>query len=419
MFDTRHELIPPGLDEMEPGPQLAGFLASVDVDTVSGYDRIVVLRAHQRLASHYSAAVYRDMASVADVMVYEFADQPHDAAEAAAAEIRVALHLTRRAADVELSFALDLKRRLPGLAEMLACGEIDVRRARTIERGTVHLSMAEARSVVDQITGDAPQLTTGQLAARIRRLCIDADPTEAQQRYKTAVTDRRIVSEPSETGTAHLLGLDLPPDRVAAITRRINTIARSLRDSSEPRTMDQLRADVFLDILDGANHGTSRRGMVDIHVDLETLTRLADHPGELAGYGPVIADIARQVTENQQGAEWRVTATDPNTGELVYVGTTRRRPTAGLRRRVEARDRTCVFPGCRMPAIDSDLDHRKSVAEGGPTTERNLGPLCRRDHCIKHSAGWTYKRLRNGRHRWTTKLGHTYTTTSATSRVPP
>ncbi len=418
MFDTTYELIPPGLDEIEPGPQLAGFLASVDVDAVSGYDRIVVLRAHQRMASHYSAAVYRDMASVTDVMASELSDQPHDAAEAAAAEIRVALHLTRRAADVELSFALDLKRRLPRLAEMLGRGEIDVRRARTIERGTVHLSMAVGRSVVDQIAGDAPQLTTGQLAARIRRLCIDADPAEAEQRYKTAVTDRRVVSEPSETGTAHLLGLDLPPDRVAAITRRINTIARSLRGGSETRTMDQLRADVFLDILDGANHRASRKGVVDIHVDLETLTRLTDHPGELAGYGPVIADIARQVTESQQGAEWRVTATDPDTGELVYVGTTRRRPTAGLRRRVEARDRTCVFPGCRMPAIDSDLDHRVSVADGGPTTERNLGPLCRRDHCIKHSAGWTYKRLRNGSYRWTTRLGHTYTTPGG-GRAPP
>jgi hypothetical protein len=43
----------------------------------------------------------------------EIEDDPRSAAEAAAAEIGVALRLTRRAADVELTMAIDLQRRLP------------------------------------------------------------------------------------------------------------------------------------------------------------------------------------------------------------------------------------------------------------------------------------------------------------------
>lgn len=35
--------IPAGLDETAPGPELGAVLASIDVATVSGYDRIVVL----------------------------------------------------------------------------------------------------------------------------------------------------------------------------------------------------------------------------------------------------------------------------------------------------------------------------------------------------------------------------------------
>ncbi|MGB5185746.1 MAG: hypothetical protein WBO84_01275, partial [Acidimicrobiia bacterium] len=62
------EPIPAGLDAMEPGPILAAFLASIDVRRVSGYDRIVVLRAHQRLVSHYTASMYADMAAVVDVL---------------------------------------------------------------------------------------------------------------------------------------------------------------------------------------------------------------------------------------------------------------------------------------------------------------------------------------------------------------
>jgi hypothetical protein len=150
--------------------------------------------------------------------------------------------------------------------------------------------------------------------------------------------------------------------------------------------------------------------VVDIQVNLETLTRLSDDPGELAGFGPVIADIARQVTEQQQNAEWRFTVTDADTGQTIHNGITRRRPTSGMRRHVEARNRTCIFPGCRMPAIGCDLDHRIPWAQGGPTSTDNFAPLCRHDHIIKDRLGWKHRALPNGDHQWTSRLGHTYTT---------
>jgi hypothetical protein len=114
--------------------------------------------------------------------------------------------------------------------------------------------------------------------------------------------------------------------------------------------------------------------MVDIRVDLETLTRLTDDPGELAGYGPVIADIARQVAEQQPNAEWRWTVTSPDTGQVLHDGITRRRPTTGQRRHVENRNRTCIFPGCRMPATDCDLDHRFSLQIADPPAPTILPP---------------------------------------------
>ena len=66
MFDNDLEQIPPGLDSMEPGPQLAAFLSSINAAEVSDHDRIVVLRADQRMASYYAAQVYEDMAAVSD-----------------------------------------------------------------------------------------------------------------------------------------------------------------------------------------------------------------------------------------------------------------------------------------------------------------------------------------------------------------
>jgi hypothetical protein len=268
-----------------------------------------------------------------------------------------------------------------------------------------------AQEVVGRVIGRAVRLTTGQIGALLRRLCVEADPDEAVSRYRSAYEGRRVIIEPSIEGTAHLLGLDLPPDRVAAILGRIGLLARSLQTGGESRSMDQLRADVFLDLLEGNQTvGSSRRGVVDLHVDLPTLAGLAENPGELAGFGPVIADIARQVTERQHRSEWRWTVTDPTTGLPVDQGTTRRRPSVAQRRQVETINPTCVFPGCRMPATSCDLDHRQPWAQGGPTTTDNLVPLCRHDHRIRHQAGWKHQPLPGGDHHWTSPLGHQYTT---------
>lgn len=415
--------VPRSLDRVAPGPILAAYLSSIDVRRISGHDRVTVLRARQRMASHYAAQLLDDMDAVASIFT-DGVDDPSRLTRQlmnAATEIRVALNLTRRAADIELTFALDLAERHPKVRNALSTGRIDARRARIIANDTVHLDDEVAAQVVERIIDDAPNLTTGQLAAKIRRACIEVAPEEAEERYAIALDDRRVTTRPSDDGTAHIYAMDLPPDAVASATRRINDIAKSLRTEGETRSMDQLRADIFLDLLNG--HVTAsgdRRGTVDIRVDLTTLIELDEKPGDLAGYGPVIADIARKVASTNLDSEWRYSVTDPTTGRIVTNGTTRRRPTTTERRYLESVHPTCVFPGCRMPATECDMDHRMERAAGGPTVVENLTPLCRTDHVVRHNAGWTYVALPNGDIEWTSPLGHTYTTKpSDNGRSPP
>jgi Domain of unknown function (DUF222) len=405
MFDNESGAIPSYLEDIPPGPELGGLLALVDVEELSGHERILVLRAEQRMESYYQARKYRTMASVVDTMEDP---EPEWAEAGAAAEIQAALRLTRNASEQELSFALCLQRRLPQVWEALARGLIDVRRAKCLWHRTVHLSAAAARSVVDRVIEAAPGLTTGQLNARIDRLCVEADPTDAEQRYRHAVSRRRLAGERTDDGTANLLGLDLPPHLVSTTTRHINRLASDLKTAGDPRTMDQLRADVFLDLLSGKSGRV--KAVVDIQVDLDTLAGLSEHPGELNGFGPVIADIARQVAAEQEDAEWRFSLTDPETGRVLANGTTRRRPTASQRRAVEARDRHCIFPGCRMPAIDCDLDHEMRWADGGATCVDKLVAACRRHHVIRHRFGWVHRPHGTDDHLWISPLGHRYTT---------
>jgi hypothetical protein len=335
---------------------------------------------------------------------------PALAMEAAVAETRAALSLTRRAAESDLDLAWTLRERLPDVLEALRQGSLDLRRARVIADETSHLGEAAARGVAEQALGFAEGRTTGQLRALIRRLCIQVDPESAVHRYEQSVCERQVVAELTEDSTADIRAFGLPPDRVAAIMSRLTTMAQSLRVGGEVRTIDQLRADVFLDLLEGNDAGRAR-GSIDMRVDLTTLAGLDDNPAELAGFGPVVADIARQMTE-LHGPSWRFGVTDSR-GSIVGSGTTRRRPNAELRRFVETRDVSCVFPGCRMPATGCDLDHRMRVVDGGATHEDQLAPLCRHDHVVRHRHGWEHGRHPDGSFVWISPLGVEY------SRPPP
>jgi hypothetical protein len=164
--------------------------------------------------------------------------------------------------------------------------------------------------------GEASRLATGQLRVRLRRLVIAADPERATRNAKEQVKERRVVAGLTSGGTADLRGHDLAPHRVAAAMERLTAIARSAKSGGDSRKLDQLRADAMLDLLVGDGVAT-RKGVVDIQIPLTTLVGLSDFPGDLAGYGPVIADIARQVVAEQTDATWRFS--EPYVDELALA----------------------------------------------------------------------------------------------------
>ena len=419
--------VPPSMDDMPPGPVLALMLSAIDPMALSAHDRVIALRAHRRLESHHAAKCYEAMAAIEQAFIQEDVDagvtwdNEVETAEQAAAEIRVALNLTRRAADSDFAFARDLRERLPAVYGLLESGVIDVRRAKTIERHTIDLPCTTARAIAERVLSDAGISTTGELAARLQRLRMEVHPAEAEDRMARATEDRKVVVETTPNGTAHLHAFDLEPHVATGIMRRLTRAARRLKTGTEPRTTDQLRADILGDALlrDGSGSvaeageeaRTSRFGRPDpggvtITVDLATLARLNEHPGDLAGYGPVIADLARKVTARQRDATWRYRVVDGH--DTVAEGLTRRRPSNDLRRRVELETPTCVFPGCRMPATECDLDHRKAWTDGGRTVADNLDPLCRHDHRLKGPGRWRSTVDANGGRVWISPLGHRY-----------
>jgi Domain of unknown function (DUF222) len=212
---------------------------------------------------------------------------------------------------------------------------------------------------------------------------------------------------------------DLTADGMALVRAMLDAAATGMKtaDPDDGRTMDQRRADALVDLArrslatgrlggDGIALSTAqgRRPHIQVTVPLSTLIGIDDHPGELTGYGPIPASVARRIAAD---GVWRRLLTDPATGRLLDYGTTRYSPPQDLRDVIIGRDRECIFPTCTMPAHRCQVDHTIPHPEG-PTAQTNLGPPCEPHHDLKTRWGWQLDQPEEGRFTWTSPIGKQY-----------
>jgi hypothetical protein len=234
----------------------------------------------------------------------------------------------------------------------------------------------------------------------------------------------------------------LPVDKAAAAYNHVDAIAKATKSGGDPRTMHQIRADVSADLLAGVDPTLAgaatpapRKGVISIQLGLGTLAMLDNEPGELPGYGPVIADIARQTAAQMAStATWRFEVLDHHASTIAegILGPAARttltrllgrvdrsgyRPTAAQEAFVNARDKTCRAPGCHRPAHNCDIDHMCDWTCCQDTSLWNLCAACKRHHVAKHLAGFKVRRGPHGID-WTTPRGHRYTVIHHTDPQP-
>lgn len=383
-----------------PVAELVDAVRRIDGDGLEDFDLVTLLRAQARVVSHFQAGLYETMAKIGDRL--EELGYPGSAPP----EIATALRLTRNASETEYGLAVALQRHHK-VATALADGLIDLRRARVLIDSGVGLDWRSADRVITAGLAIAPATTPGQLRARLNRLRFELDPDEAEERFKVGIEDRRVVVTENPDGTANFHALNLSPEKAAAIRRRIEETARAARVPGDTRTADQRRADTFVDLLTGPITAGGKPGGVMVVVPAETLAG-GDAPGDIPGFGPVLADIARRVAAEAPDGGWEYLVTD--NGRPVATGTLSRKATRGMRRVIRAAHPTCVFPGCRMPAEQADIDHTRPWVTTRRTQLEDLAPLCRYHHRHRHR-GWSYQPTGDGTgFVWTSPLGRTYTT---------
>lgn len=331
--------------------------------------------------------------------------------------LAVRLAVSRRALEVKLDLA-DTLSMWPAVADLMSSGAIDATKARAIGDGLTVITPENRGIVLDTVLPDAPRLTAPQMRHRIRKVAAEVDPPADERRMEREAERRCVTMTPASDGMAWLTAY-LPADAAASCLTALDALAANA-DPADPRGMDARRADALTDILRHVlDTGIGpygevptqqrRRPHIQVTVPAGSLLGLDDAPAELAGYGPIPASMARAIAAD---GTWRRILLDDQ-GVVCCGGHDSYRPGADLTGTIAARDATCTFPGCRVPARRCDLDHITPFDPERPAVEQthagNLHALCRHHHQLKTIGTWGVTRdPRSGTTTWTDPLGRTY-----------
>ena len=351
-----------------------------------------------------------------------------------AAEIAAAWRVSDRTVQRQINDAATLVDDFPETHAALACGQISAAHARIIGAAGSIIDRAELRAEFEASVLDyAKAESASRLAPIAKRRAEWFADTTFDDRHRRARDGRRTWVDDLDDGMSELR-LVGPAVLVHASFDRLTQFAHAARsrtcgdaatgdpgtdspaepDVEDTRTLDQLRADILLDLILAADPVAHDTGLAAIHatvsVTVPVLALIDDgirDPFEsmtLDGHGPIDTETARTLVGAASG--WDRILTHPVTGAVLEVD--RYTPSEQLRRHLRIRDQHCRFPGCRMPTRRSDIDHTLDFALGGQTTGANLAHLCRRHHTLKHHTAWTVVQHPGGVLEWTSPAGIPY-----------
>ncbi|WP_166784931.1 HNH endonuclease signature motif containing protein, partial [Cryobacterium sp. TMT2-42-4] len=335
-------------------------------------------------------------------------------------ELACTLRMPVRSTETLIAESQTLMNELPATLAALQDGSITYRHAQVIMNQAWFLPAEALAGFEEALLKSAPHLTVANLKYKARIMRERQHPESITARHQKSVADRKVIFEPEADGMASLHWLD-SAEKVTAGYDRLTVMGMSLQGPNETRTLTQLRADVFEDlILDGVTAsglGQGVRGSVHVTVPVMTLLGHSEAPGHLEGYGPIDPDTAREIAARAPG--FIRILTHPDTGAVLSVGRTRYKVPKELRRYLRVRDETCRWPGCRRAATQCDIDHTLDWQYDGLTEHDNLAHLCPADHALKSETRWTYTHLPDGTLKWTSPTGRTFISEPATIIRPP
>jgi hypothetical protein len=390
--------------------------------------------------------------------------------EFASTEVALMLGISTRSADTRIGQATRLVCRAPKVFRHVADGSIELAQALGAVHEMADIESDEQCAAVDEFVAARIGSADPTRLVQLTRYAISRiAPGALRERAKASVADRCFDICPGPAGLAEVYAL-VPAAQAAALWDATAELARDYQQDDPALTVDQARADAFIDLAlanvtvaarvdlglpvvaasgsalgesspsepdcpgdsglpatsDGDSEEWDRRRDVDEDVwfdrhlhpsdgqlgDCATPQSLVGGVGFSGVHLPKVGYLPSDVVGglvSRLGTQIGLALLDAESGTLL--GTTRDayRPSAEMRHFVAVRDRRCRMFGCQLGAEHWDVDHAVSHPRGA-TTPTNLAGLCRRHHRAKQRRGWRYLLRPDGVAIWTSPTGTTRVT---------
>ena len=361
-----------------------------------------------------------------------------------AAQVALSRRESHHRGQRHLGLAKIVASELPRTWAAWRAGRITEWKATLIARETGCLTREDRAAVDAAVAGDPDRLERmgdRELATACQKEAYRLDPESYVARRRRAEADRNVTLRPAPDAMTWLTAL-LPVKEGVGAFAALTRTADSARAAGDHRSKGQVMADTLVDsVLDSASardaaatrwhatppaHEAARNpapgGVVGIELGLvmtdAALFGVSDEPAHVDGYGPIPAELAREIVAGACASgekTWlRRLYTSPANGQLVAMDSRVRLFRNSLARFVQLRDQNCRTPWCDAPIRHKD--HAVDYADDGPTDAVNGQGLCEACNHAKQAPGWRARPSPDGHggHQveTTTPSGHTYWSTA-------
>ncbi len=391
------------------------------LDGLSGLDdagRFDSIRALEELACTVSAAQTALAAELA-----ESVEADHDAlgvlstrrGHGVASSIALARRESPHRGQRHLGLARIVRDELPHTWAAWRAGRVTEWRASVVARETACLSLEDRLAVDDFVAADQEAfeaMSERQVIAAAQAEGARLDAESLVSRRRKAESERRVSMRPAPDTMVWLSAL-LPVARGVAAYAALTRDADSARAQGDPRSKGQVMADELVRRVTGSagevgDGSQSRRIALNLVMPHDALLGTSDDPAHLGGFGPIPAELARELIAGAMSADdevWlRRLYAAPSSGELVAMDSRARLFPTGLRRLIALRDQFCRTPWCDAPI--RDIDHVVPHDAGGPTASANGLGLCQACNHAKQAPRWRARPGPDGTVITTTPTGH-------------
>lgn len=341
-------------------------------------DAISAAQVAENMAAARKASAIREFALArASSLTSVGAVEPEKVERKIVAEVAVACRMSPFHGRRRLHLARDLHLGLDHVRELFAAGELAEDAVLNVVAATAHLDPDERAEVDQRLAGDrVEQLGVRRVHDLTTRLAMEIAPEKAEVKARAARAGRHVRVRLATDGMADLIA-HLPAEQAAACFGALHRAVNEHYVTAD--TVTRNRGQILADTLVERVTGQVTAGDVNVEVQVvmpveALLDPTSPVPAQIAGHGPIPADITREMLATTAGKKSlrRLVTRDG----IVIGGDSRRRTFDGiLETFIRARDgNRCTAPYCDAPI--RHIDHVERWADGGRTEFLNGRGYC-------------------------------------------